>query len=935
MAGKRKKIDVEYNHKEGPWSVANSFEQFALDQVQEGMLLADSGRITFANKSFLALSGYPSDKLIGQSLNSVLPLLLAEQRNAKSERSTDLFLSFEDDAKKTKQPVKDKRFELVRSDHTVTEVFISFSCFSDTRITYSFREHSLLDSKKVRWLELHNEIIGASGKCVEFDKKNNDLILHYATKGTLHSLNLTEEAFGQSCTAMKIPMRPLEIYKELEGTNGITVKEHTLEYGVDDIRVLRTYFKFISHNPETGNPIFYQAITDVTELKKAEEDIKKKQQENQTLFEFAALMKVFFDSCPLQLGVLERVENNDILFKFCNPATAKLFKKELNELIGHTHSDFGGSAKSKELWFGMMKQCEGKESVHFEFSPDTHTLFGNAWLRITVTHIGGNDFTYIAEDITETKHLQFQLQNSKDELEQTVKARTKQLEQALQVKTRFLAVMSHEIRTPLAGVMGMLSILSDVVLPLEYMEMVRTARVCGEQLMAIINDILDLSKMEEKRTNLEHNSFSLHAVIEESLEVVSFESEKKNLELICDMDTNLQDMIVGDQNRVRQILVNLLGNAVKFSFRGEIVIHASSEDVGRGKVKITFVVQDEGIGITEQAKEHMFEPFSQADSSVTRRYGGSGLGLSISKKLAELMGGIMSFESEPNKGSKFTFTIVVEKGNDALSAKPSGVLKEDIKIKNVAIVDPSSTLRRVLEKTLRSFGFSAVSFANATEALETLTKKSENGHLWCVLVDAKQGDEAIARLRGQFGYVIVMGYSMPKGDDSIIFLRKPIRTTSLFNRLFGRRSMEIQTQSQITQLPKDYNASSLKELKILMAEDNLTNQKVIKQLLIRMGCGNITIVDDGKKAFEAVNSSRYDVVLMDLMMPEMGGLESTEKIRQEVPFENQPVIIALTANVFEDDRRRCLQCGMNDVLTKPVNIASLQRALTNFKTYKT
>jgi signal transduction histidine kinase len=378
------------------------------------------------------------------------------------------------------------------------------------------------------------------------------------------------------------------------------------------------------------------------------------------------LLMQFFEACPVGMGILEKKDLDNLrecLIVSANPATSKNLGYDPPRSLHNV--DFSKIPVPPEWeaigkpWGDAFKEAlRTGQTVEFEYEiegPNGSMCFNNY-----ARHIRDFTYTYMSQDITIRKQMEKQLQNHKQELEETVKARTKQLEEALDVKSRFLSIMSHEIRTPLSGIIGMLTLLAEAATESNHQEMIRIALVCGDQLMAVINDILDLSRLENKRMPLDSTSFSLIKIIEESLEVVAFGSEQKGIELIYDVDPHLPKEIVGDATRIRQVLVNLLGNAVKFSSAGNIVVTISGTQRDDSNVwDIQFAVQDHGIGISDSNKAKLFAPFQQADSSYTRKYGGSGLGLVISKKLVELMGGKLWFTSKEGEGSTFYFSIPV------------------------------------------------------------------------------------------------------------------------------------------------------------------------------------------------------------------------------------------------------------------------------------
>eukprot|EP01114_Cavostelium_apophysatum_P018140 TRINITY_DN5546_c0_g1_i1.p1 TRINITY_DN5546_c0_g1~~TRINITY_DN5546_c0_g1_i1.p1 ORF type:complete len:784 (+),score=195.74 TRINITY_DN5546_c0_g1_i1:182-2533(+) len=626
-----------------------------------------------------------------------------------------------------------------------------------------------------------------------------------------------------------------------------------------------------------------------------------------------------FYYCPISQGIMELDENDRITFIVTN----NNFQRHPEFTTGQ-NSNTEMAPERVQIWLEQMKKSASTNSVvHFGIKTETH-LFNNL-----LNPINERRFSFVTRDASVQRQREDDILRFKEELEIQIKKRTEELENAMHIKTRFLAIMSHEIRTPLAGVMGMMGLLQDAcsAYPSDIIDMIRTAQVCGEQLMIVINDILDLSKMEENKMTLERAPFSLHNVIEDSLEVISFQSEKKNLELICDIDPRLQDYVLGDSTRVRQILVNLLGNAVKFSEKGEIVVGATSRDINicdgsseSNHCEVLFYCKDQGIGISSSNIERLFKPFSQGDNSITRRYGGSGLGLSISKKLSELMGGTMYCESKEGEGSTFYFTIIVEKHVETIASPIPSISHAH---KSVAIIESNERQRQVLSRTISHWGFSVSCYSSVTECV-TASESSSETKYHIILVDSTQPTDVLITLRKYSARIAITGHKhvSERKNAEFLFVRKPFRHAALRKHLFGRDAFRFSASRSPT-----VSVASPKNLKILVAEDNEMNQRVIEMMLERMGCKEITVVANGLLAFEAVKNNVYDVVLMDLMMPEMSGLESTERIRKELPAKHQPRIIALTANAFLEDRQTCIEVGMNAVLTKPINRATLAETL--------
>jgi two-component system, sensor histidine kinase and response regulator len=639
--------------------------------------------------------------------------------------------------------------------------------------------------------------------------------------------------------------------------------------------------------------------------------------------------KIFLNSLIENNPVAIVAVDSQVCVQMCNPAFENLFLYRQKEILGRPLGDL---ITTPEIRDDFTPETEKQIHRVTRRARSDGSLVDVEILAVPLS-VHGQITGRLAlfQDVTERKRVEEAMQRAKEAAEAANRA-----------KSEFLANMSHEIRTPMNGILGMTELVLDTELDKEQRNYLNLAKVSADSLLSLINDILDYSKIEAGKLEIEAIDFNLGNCLGDTMKTLSLRAHQKGLELAFEIEPDVPDPLIGDPGRLRQILVNLVGNAIKFTERGEVVLHVESTSRTEDSIRLHFTVADTGIGVAADKQAAIFEAFQQADGSMTRNYGGTGLGLTISSRLVELMGGKIWVESELGKGSRFHFTVryaLQKKSVRTVVPRDPATLRD----MRVLVVDDNATNRQILVKMLEHWHTIPAAVESGAKAIISLKEGRGIGRTFpLILLDAQMPEmdgfalaEAIKRNPDWRAATVMMLSSAGQRGDAMrcrelgvaAYLTKPVQQAELLDAILTA----LGTRAKDEVSPELVTRHSLRErrscLQILLVEDNAVNQLVALRLLEKCG-HSVTIASDGRKALAALEQQPFDLILMDIQMPEMNGWQATQAIRENEKKTGQHIpIVAMTAHAMKGDEEKCIAAGMDLYLTKPVRTQELLAVL--------
>jgi two-component system sensor histidine kinase/response regulator len=915
MEVKLNATEAELDHAREAYNKSEAFYHSLVESLPQNILRKDlDGRFTFANQNFCSVLGKPLEEIIGKTDFDF--------------SSSELATKYQNDDRQVAET--GKRFETIEENQTAT------------------LEQNYVHVVKTPIYDRHGQIVGIQGifwDVTEQRKTEKDLAFE---RDLLRSLldSIPDHVYFKDQSS-----RFIVCSKELSDRLGLdspedAVGQRIINTGKPVIgKIEKEILKDGSENwvltskmpfrSGTGSIIGTFGVSkDVTSLVQTRQELEQAQKKYRDIFQQA--VEGIFQTSPSGR------------FIEVNPALARIYGYESAQALLNQVTDIGKQLYVDQRRRRHFQQLMDRRGEVHDYESEIFRQDGKKiWIAETGRVVKDEDGTIkyyegIVEDISERKRAESALQMARDvALEST------------RLKSIFLANMSHEIRTPMNGIIGMAGLLRRTTLDEEQGHFAVTIEESGLTLLRLINDILDFSKMESGKMTLEKAEFEPSTIVESVAELLNENAQRKGIELIIWIDPNIPQQVIGDATRLRQVLNNLVGNAIKFTSEGEVQILVKPIRTQGNRYRLKFEVQDTGIGIPQEAKRHIFEAFTQADESTTRKFGGTGLGLAISKQLIELMGGKLQVESEANKGSNFWFSLPFER-----SSSTSIVSHTPNKYFNGAralIVDGNRTEGDIIHKTLRPEGIHCTIVHSSSRARQVIEETQSKGTPFDYLivdlnVSGNRGLKLCSTIRSTPGgrqikkiLMSPVGKKTPSRRlaecDIACVITKPIRRTQLLNGLERARLGEkAGSNSALGLQPPETTPRETKSLngtKILVVEDNLVNQSVALHVLKQLGYEGIA-ANNGLEAIAMLNQAHFPLIFMDCQMPELDGYETTKKIREmeaAAKEEGKPRIriIAMTANAMEGDRQRCLDAGMDDYISKPIMLPHIEAVLAGLK----
>jgi PAS domain S-box-containing protein len=788
----------------------------------------------------------------------------------------------------------------------------------------------VLEEKRLR--TENKRAFEATSRLATIVESSDDAIVGKNLEGVITSWNkgaeklygyTAGEILGHPISVLAPPDRSKEVKQILARLKGGDRLEHFESVRVrKDGTLVDVSLSIFSLTDSRGEVIGVASIArDITERKRAEEALSEERH----------LLRTLMDNLPDVIYFKDQQSR----FTRINKAHAKMFGlNDPAQAVGKTDADFFTGEHARQAYadeqdiMGTGQPVLGKEEK--ETWPDGHVTWAST-TKMPLRDTNGNIIgTFgISHDITERKQAEQELRDAKETAESGSRA-----------KSEFLAMMSHEIRTPMNGIIGMTELALDTPLSREQREYLTMVKESAGTLLTMINDILDFSKIEAGRLSLDVGEFDLQDTLSYTLRALAPRADKKGLELTCEALSNLAARLVGDPGRLRQILVNLAGNAIKFTERGEVNLRVEIESQGEDWTALHFCITDTGIGIPREKQQRIFEAFTQADSSTTRKYGGTGLGLAISTRLVKLMEGRIWLESESNQGSRFHFTVKFGLVKE-VQPQPAPMAKVNLQGVPALVIDDNATNRRILEAMLTGWSMQPTLVGRGQEGLVAMRRAKDMGKPFpLILLDAQMPDvdgfmiaEKLKEDPALAGSAIMMLTSAGLRGDAArcrelgisAYLIKPIRQSELLEAILlvlGQPSLK---RDRLDLVTRHTIREARRKLRILVAEDNAINRELLTCLLQNHG-HTVTAVTTGREAVELLdkNAVNYDIVLMDVEMPDMDGFQATALIREKEKVSGKHIpIIALTADAMKGDCERCLAAGMDGYVPKPVRLQDL------------